>query len=39
MHVILLYGSVRSPLTLIMLKAQYFKDEENPIEFPLRSYV
>ena len=39
MHVILLYGSVRSPLNLIMVKTQYFKDGENPIEIPLRSYV
>ena len=38
-HVILLYGSVRSPLTLIMVKAQYFKDWENPSKIPLWSYV
>ena len=38
-HFILLYGSVRSPLTLIMVKAQYYKDGENLIKIPLWSYV
>ena len=39
MHVILLYGNVRSPLTLSMVKTKYFKDGENPIKIPLRLYV
>ena len=34
-HVILLYGSVRSPLTLTIIKAQYLIDGENQIEIPL----